>query len=145
MDTMRTRAVLLFTSLVLVGASASVVAHHAFSAEFDSAKPVVLKGTVTKMEWVNPHCWIHMDVTSPDGKVVSWMVEGGAPNALLRRGFSQSSLPVGVAIVVEGYQAIDGSTRANGRALTFADGRKLFMGSSGTGAPTDGRDPTERR
>lgn len=142
---MRIKAVLLLTALATAAASTALVAHHAFSAEFDGTKPVTLKGTVTKMEWINPHCWIHMEVKGPDGKAVAWEVEGGAPNALLRRGFSKSSLPVGIEIVVEGFQAIDGSNRANGRELTFADGKKLFLGSSGTGAPTDGRDPTERR
>lgn len=120
-------------------------AHHAFSAEFDVNKPVTLKGTVTKMEWINPHSWIHVDVKQPDGKVESWMIEGGAPNALLRRGFSKNSLPVGVEILIEGYQANDGSRRANGRDITFADGKKLFLGSSGTGAPLDGADPTEKK
>jgi hypothetical protein len=139
-----------FAPLALLGAAIAVVAgagslsaHHAFSAEFDGSKPVTLKGTVTKMDWINPHCWIHMDVKGPDGKVVTWMVEGGAPNALLRRGFTKTSLPPGIEIVVEGFQAIDGANRANGRNLTFADGKKLFFGSSGTGAPRDGRDPTE--
>lgn len=120
-------------------------AHHAFSAEFDASRSVKLRGTVTKMEWINPHSWIHIDVKQADGKVESWMIEGGAPNALLRRGFNKNSLPVGVEIFVEGYQAKDGSTRANGRDITLPDGKKLFLGSSGTGAPLDGRDPTERR
>ena len=119
-------------------------AHHAFAAEFDANKPVKLKGVVTKMEWINPHAWIHIDVKRPDGKVESWMVEGGTPNTLLRRGFSKTSIKPGTEIVVDGYQAKDGSTKANGRDLTFPDGRKLFMGSSGTGAPKDGRDPTEK-
>lgn len=144
-DALRAVAVVLFTGLALAAVSTSVAAHHAFSAEFDGSKPVVLKGTVTKMEWLNPHCWLHMDVKGPDGKVVTWMVEGGAPNALLRRGFTKNSVPIGAEIVVEGFRAIDGSNRANGRELTLADGKKLFMGSSGTGAPSDGRDPTERR
>jgi hypothetical protein len=120
----------------------TVIAHHAFSAEFDANKPLRLEGVVTKMEWINPHTWIHIDVKTPDG-VESWMIEGGAPNSLLRRGFTRESLPIGTAIIVDGYQAKDGAHRANGRDLTFADGRKLFLGSSGTGAPRDGRDPTE--
>jgi hypothetical protein len=124
-------------------AGAPLVAHHAFSAEFDSSRPVTLKGTVTKMEWINPHAWLHMDVKSPDGKTVSWAVEGGAPNALLRRGWNRTSVPPGTEIVVEGYRAKDGSNRANGRDVTLANGTKLFLGSSGTGAPTDGRDATE--
>jgi hypothetical protein len=114
-----------------------VVAHHAFSAEFDAKRPVKLRGTVTKMEWINPHSWIHIDVKDDKGKVIAWMVEGGAPNALLRRGFTKDSLPVGTEILVEGYQAKDGSTRANGRDITLPDGKKLFVGSSGTGAPYD--------
>jgi hypothetical protein len=121
-----------------------VRAHHAFAAEFDADKPVKLQGTVTKMEWINPHTWIHIDVKTPNGKVESWMIEGGPPNALSRRGFTRDSLPVGTEILVEGFQAKDGSLRANGRDLTLADGRKLFVGSSGTGAPKDGRDPGER-
>ena len=118
-------------------------AHHAFAAEFDAKKPVKLQGTVTKVEWVNPHAWIHIDVKKPDGTVEKWMIEGGTPNTLFRRGFTKTSLPYGTVIVVDGYQAKDGSLRANGRDLTLPDGRKLFMGSSGTGAPRDGRDPTE--
>ncbi len=124
-------------ALVAILASVPVVAHHAFSAEFDAKRPVKLRGTVTKMEWINPHSWIHIDVKDAKGKVESWMVEGGAPNALLRRGFTKDSLPVGTEILVEGYQAKDGSTRANGRDITLPDGKKLFVGSSGTGAPYD--------
>ena len=115
--------------------AAQVWAHHSFAAEFDANRPVKLRGTVTEMEWINPHSWIHVDVKGPDGKVVSWMVEGGSPNALLRRGFTKSALPAGTQILIEGYQAKDGSNRANGRDLTFADGRTLFLGSAGTGAP----------
>jgi hypothetical protein len=89
------------------------------------------------MEWINPHSWIHMDVKNPDGTVTNWMIEGGSPNALLRRGFTKNSLPVGSEIVVEGYQAKDASNRANGRDLTFADGTKLFLGSANSGAPDD--------
>ena len=98
---------------------------------------------MTEMEWINPHAWIHLDVTRPDGSVEKWMVEGGPPNSLVRRGFTKNSLLPGTDIVVDGYQAIDGSNRANGRNLTLPDGTHLFMGSSGTGAPLDGRDPTE--
>ena len=105
-------------------------AHHSFAAEFDVTKPVKLQGTVTKMEWINPHSWIHIDVKNPDGTVTSWMVEGGSPNSLLRRGFTKHSLEPGTEIVVEGYQAKDGANRANGRDLTFPDGKKLFIGSN---------------
>ena len=122
---------------LLVLAAASVSAHHAFAAEFDANRPITLRGIVTKMEWINPHSWIHVDVKGPDGKIVPWMVEGGAPNALLRRGFTKDSLPAGTEILVEGYQAKNGTHKANGRDLTLPDGKKLFMGSSGTGAPGD--------
>ena len=144
---MRARAKAL-GAIVVVGVgllrlTAPVVAHHAFSAEFDAKKPIKLEGVVTRMEWINPHTWIHIEVKTRNG-TEAWMIEGGAPNSLLRRGFSRESLPVGSKIVVDGYQAKDGAKRANGRDLTFADGKKLFMGSSGTGAPLDGRDPTEK-
>jgi hypothetical protein len=129
--------------LVLVAAAWPVRAHHAFASEFDARKPIKFTATVTKMEWINPHAWLHMDVQGPDGKVISWAVEGGAPNALLRRGWNRNSVPPGTAIIVEGFQAKDGSNRANGRDVMLPDGKKLFLGSSGTGAPADGRDPTE--
>ena len=128
-------------AVVLVAlAAAPVVAHHAFSAEFDADRPLKLEGEVTRVEWINPHAWIH--IRTAEGQ--DWMIEGGTPNTLFRRGFTKDSLQVGTAIVVDGYQAKDGTNKANGRDLTFTDGRKLFMGSSGTGAPRDGRDPTEQ-
>jgi hypothetical protein len=132
-----------FLCSLMLASAIPARAHHAFAAEFDANKPVHLQGTVTRMEWINPHAWIHIDVKRPDGTVEKWMIEGGTPNTLLRRGFTKNSLQYGTAIVVDGYQAKDGSHKANGRDLTFPDGRKLFMGSSGTGAPRDGRDPTE--
>ena len=122
-------------ALLLAGTAVSVSAHHAFAAEFDAERPVNFEGTVTKMEWINPHVWIHMDVEKADGTVESWAFEGGTPNVLFRRGFTKQSLLPGTTIAVDGYQAKDGTNRANGRDLTFADGTKLFLGSSGTGAP----------
>jgi len=118
-------------------AAAPVWAHHAFAAEFDGKTPVKLQGTVTKMEWINPHAWIHIDVKDKDGKVTNWMVECGTPNTLLRRGVNKNSVTAGMEIVVDGYQAKDGSNKANGRDVTFADGRKVFLGNTGTGAPGD--------
>lgn len=128
--------------LVLM-AGASLVAHHAFSAEFNPNAPVNLQGPITKVELINPHAWIHMKVTKPDGKVEEWAVEGGTPNTLQRRGITRDSVAIGTVIKVSGYQAKDGTLRANGRNITFPDGRTLFMGSSGTGAPKDGADATE--
>ena len=118
-------------------------AHHAFSAEFDANRPVHFQGTVTKVEWINPHTWIHIDVTQDDDSIERWMIEGGNPHNMFRRGFSRDVISMGMEIVVDGYAAKDGTRRANGRDLTLPDGRTLFMGSSGTGAPRDGRDPTE--
>jgi hypothetical protein len=133
---MRTRILLVaIASLLLV--PVSVWAHHAFAAEFDSTKPVKLRGTVTKMDWINPHAWIHIEVKATDGKVTKWMIEAAAPNAMLRRGFSQESLPIGTEILIEGYQAKDGANRANGSSITYPDGKKLFIGSVGTGAPVE--------
>ena len=138
----RTPSIVAALAITVVSAL-PVMAHHAFSAEFDENRPIHLEGTVTKMEWVNPHTWVHIAVTKEDGTVENWMIEGGTPNTLFRRGFTKQSLEPGITIVVEGYQAKDGSLKGNGRDLTFPDGRKLFLGSSGTGAPRDGRDPTE--
>ena len=139
---MRTKLMLLAVGVAVAMAAVPAGAHHAFSAEFDANAPIHLEGTVTRMEWINPHAWVHLDIVV-DGKTESWMVEGGTPNTLFRRGFTKDSLAPGTEIIVDGYQAKDGSMRGNGRDLTFKDGRKLFMGSSGTGAPRDGRDTTE--
>lgn len=142
---MRIHLTALYAALGILMAAAPVSGHHAFAAEFDSTKPIKLRGTVTKMEWINPHTWIHIEVKLPNGAVEGWAIEGGPPNALFRRGFTRDSLPTGIEIVVEGFRARDGSRRGNGRDLTFADGRRLFLGSSGTGAPRDGRDAAEPR
>jgi hypothetical protein len=141
---MKKLTLLLAGGALMFAATMPVRAHHAFGAEFDANRPVLLKGKVTKVEWVNPHAWIHLEVVKADGTKENWMVEGGTPNTLLRRGVTRESLKVGTDIVVDGYQSKDRSNRANGRDVTFTDGKKLFMGSSGTGAPKDGRDPTEK-
>jgi hypothetical protein len=136
---MRTKPCVVVAGLLLLAAltATPVVAHHAFNAEFDAKRPVKFKGSVTKMVWVNPHAWIYVDVKKPDGSVEEWMVEAGTPNTLLRRGLTRQSLPVGTEITVDGYQSKDGSLRANGRDLTLPNGQTLFIGSSGTGAPSD--------
>ena len=140
---MRTKLFLVLAGMGLLVSTMPVWAHHAFSAEFDANKRVILKGTLVKMEWINPHSWLYLDVKGPDGTVVSWAIEAGAPNAMFRRGFTKNSMPPGLEIVVDGYQSKDGTLRANGRNVTFPDGRVLFVGSSGTGAPSDGADPTQ--
>jgi hypothetical protein len=112
-------------------------AHHAFAAEFDAKRPVHLEGILTEVELINPHSWIHVDVKQADGTMVNWMVEAGSPNVLLRRGFNKNTIAKGTPVVVEGYQSKDGSNRANGRDITLPNGQKLFLGSTGTGAPYD--------
>ena len=122
-------------SMVIAATAVPLHAHHSFAAEFDATRPVLFTGTVTKMDWINPHVWIHMTVAQPNGKTEEWMVEGGAPTVLFRRGFSKTSLQTGTKIVVDGYRAKDGTNKMNARQITFSDGRKLFAGSEGTGAP----------
>ena len=132
----------------LVLAATPAQSHHAFSAEFDASAPVLLRGKVTKVEWINPHAWIHLIVETPGKPPQEWMVEGGTPNTLLRSGADRNTLKPGVEIIVRGYQAKDKrctpACKANGRDVTFPDGRKVFIGSSGTGAPKDNADPNER-
>ncbi len=142
---MRTSHVVAAALVAMLAAGTAVVAHHSFAAEFDGSKPVTLRGTITKMEWTNPHAWLHIDVKGPDGKVVSWMIEGGAPNALLRRGWNKESVAPGTAVVIQGFRARDGSNRASGGDVTLPDGKKLFIGSTGTGAPGERQDPGGRK
>ena len=156
MKNIRTAFAVAIAGAGLLAASIPVAGHHAFGAEFDPNAPLRLKGRVVKLEWVNPHAWIHIEVDECSGVVSKcvdsagkkqvWMVEGGTPNTLLRRGLTRDTLTTGTVLVVDGYRTKDPTlTRANGRDVTFEDGRKMFMGSSGTGAPRDGRDPTETR
>ena len=132
---MRAKLSVAVAGIGLLLAAEPVVAHHAFSAEFDANKPLVLRGTVSKTEWINPHSWIHIDVKGPDGKVATWAIECGAPNSLLRKGLNKNSIPIGTELVIDGYGAKNGSTTANAKDITLPDGRKMFVGSSGTGAP----------
>lgn len=135
-------------ALSLAAAGGAAWAHHAFAAEFDGKAPVLLRGKVTRIEWINPHAWVHVNVVDASGTSVEWMVEGGTPNTLLRSGIDRNTLKPGTEIIVRGYQSKDKLCRpackANGRDVTFPDGRKLFMGSSGTGAPKDGADASEK-
>lgn len=138
---MRAKVPVVLLPIAMLLAAVPVLAHHSFAAEFDEKQPVTLRGTLTRMDWVNPHGWIYIDVKGSDGKVVNWAVESGAPNALLRRGLRKTDFPPGIEIIVEGYRAKNGSLTANGRTVKLTDGRNFFMGSTGTGAPQDGRDP----
>ena len=130
---------------MLLLALSATQAHHAFSGEFDSTKPINLRGKVVRMESINPHAWLHLAVVGEDGNEEVWMIEAGPPGALVRRGWRKDSVLPGIELVVQGYHAIDGTNKANGREVTFPDGRRLFAGSSGTGAPVDGADPTEQQ
>ena len=132
---MRTSLSVAVAGAGLLCAVGSATAHHAFSAEFDANRPLELQGVVAKTEWINPHSWIHVDVEGADGQVVTWAIECGAPNSLMRRGLNKNSIPVGTELVIEGFGAKDGSTTANARDITFPDGSTFFVGSSGTGAP----------
>ena len=134
---MRTKLAIVIASVGLLCAAVPVWAHHAFSAEFDVAKPMKLQGTLVKWEMVNPHSWFHIDVKGPDGKVVSWMIEGGSPNQLIRLGVTKKTLAVGTELLIEGYLAKDGTSKGVGRNFTFADGRRLFLGGSAPGATPD--------
>jgi Family of unknown function (DUF6152) len=120
-------------------------AHHAFAAEFDANRPVQVQGTIAKVEWTNPHVWFHIDVKNPNGEVERWMFEGGGPGSLVRRGFTKDYLKIGTEMVVQGYLAKGVARRANARVMTYTDGRTLFVGSSGTGAPEDGQDPSGKK
>jgi hypothetical protein len=136
---MRTKLTMMMAAAAALTAIVAVTpaqAHHAFAAEFDGKQPIKLRGTVSKIEFINPHSWVHVDVKGDDGKVTTWMIEGGSPNTLFRRGVTQNSLALGTEVIVDGYRAKDGSNKANGRDITLPDGRKLFLGSSsGEGAP----------
>ena len=138
---MNARLAVLASALMIGMAAGPVAAHHSFAAEFDANNPVTLHGTITKLEWINPHSWLHVDVKNSDGTTTPWMIEGATPNTLLRRGFTRDTVKAGTEITIVGYRAKSGANRANGRDLILADGSRLFMGSSGTGAPEDGRAP----
>jgi hypothetical protein len=134
---MRTKLAVLIVGTGMIAGAIPAWAHHAFAAEFDAKKPVHLEGTVSKVELINPHAWIHVNVKEANGDVTAWMVEAGSPNVLLRRGFTKQTVAEGTKVIVDGYQSKDGSNRANGRDITLPGGQKLFLGSSGTGAPEE--------
>jgi Family of unknown function (DUF6152) len=139
---MRSKVTIVLAGLALLLSQAPLWAHHAFAAEFDEKKPVkFLDATVTRVQLINPHSWIYVDVKMPNGTIENWAIEAGSPNILLRRGITRDTLKVGQKLVVDGYQSKDGSHRANGRDLTLPDGTKLFLGSSGDGAPYEVQRP----
>ena len=138
---MRTRYLLLPLGLAV---ATSAAAHHSFSAEFDATKPVTLHGTIVRMEWINPHSWLHIAVKNPDGTTSEWMIEAATPNTLFRRGYTKDAVKAGTEITVEGYRAKNGANRANGADMILPDGKRLFLGSSGTGAPSDGPDAGQK-
>jgi hypothetical protein len=137
------RLLVVLAGASLVASALPASAHHSFAAEFDANDPVTLHGTITRMEWINPHSWLHVDVKNEDGTVSKWMIEGATPNTLLRRGFTRDNVKAGTEITIVGYRAKNGANRANGRDIVLADGSRLFMGSPGTGAPGGDGPPAE--
>jgi Family of unknown function (DUF6152) len=129
----------LIVSMIAFVTATSAFAHHSFSSEFDINKPVTLRGKLTKLDWINPHAWLYIDVKGDDDKIVNWAIETGGPNNLLRRGLRKTDFPIGTEIVVQGYAAKNGTHTADGRNITFADGRKFFGGTPGDGGPEDGQ------
>jgi hypothetical protein len=142
---MKIKQIILMAGAGAVLSAVPAWAHHAFAAEFDAKKPIHLEGVVSKVELINPHSWIHVDVKNADGSMTSWMVEAGSPNVLLRRGFTKATIATGTPVIVEGFQSKDGSLRANGRDITLPSGQKLFLGSQGTGAPYDEKKTDDKK
>ncbi len=138
------KSIAILSAAILALLAPGAAAHHAFGAEFDPNLPVQLRGPLQRIEWVNPHAWFHVEHANADGSATVWMVEAGTPNTLFRRGITRNTVPLGTEVIIDGFQAKDESLRANGRRMTMTNGETLFMGSSGTGAPRDGADPTER-